>query len=151
MNIKMDKHGWLKIIESFIAIILLMGIVLIVLNDENTKKEDVSSEFYNIERGILKEIQLDTTLREEIVGSTGEIGLDDTNFPALTKTKIEDKIPTYIACTAKICSPADLCILTDEQITNLGLEEKDIYAESMMITSTLQTFNPRVIKLFCWD
>ncbi len=146
----MNKHGWLKIVESFIAILLVMGIVLVVANNENVRREDISSIVYNAQKAILKEIQLNSGLRSEIINTAAGTGWNDTGFPSQTKSKIISKTPSNLNCIAKICSPSDICLLADDKITELGIKEKDIYAESVMITSTPQTFNPNVLKLFCW-
>ena len=147
----MNKRGWLKVIESFIAILLVMAIVLVVINNKDISGDDASSTFYNTEKSILKEIQLNSTLRGEIIDTPEGTELDGVDFPQQTKSKIETKTPSQINCTAKICSPSDICLLTDEKITLLGIKEKNVYVESVMITSTFDTFSPRVLKLFCWN
>ena len=147
----MNKRGWLKVVESFIAIMLVMAIVLVVISNKDTRKDDASLAFYNTEKSILKEIQLNNTLRSEIINTPEGTEGGETGFPEQTKSKIETKTPSQINCTAKICSPSDICLLTDEKITLLGIKEKNVYVESVMITSTFDTFSPRVLKLFCWD
>ena len=147
----MNKRGWLKVIESFIAILLVMAIVLVVINNKNINGDSASLAFYNTEKSILKEIQLNGTLRGEIINTPEGTGLDEAAFPQQTKFKIETKTPSQINCTAKICLPSDICLLTDNKIAELGANEKDIYAQSVMVTSTLEDFSPRVLKLFCWN
>lgn len=146
----MNKRGWLKVIESFIAILLVITIVLVVISNKNIRRDDASLAFYNTEKSILKEIQLNSTLRSEIVNTPEGTEVGEIDFPEQTRLKIEARTPSQINCTAKICSPSDICLLTDDKITELGIKEKDVYAESVMITSTVDTFSPRVLKLFCW-
>ena len=146
----MNKRGWLKVVESFIAIMLVMAIVLVVISNTDTRKDDASLEFYNTEKSILKEIQLNSTLRSEIINTPEGTEGGETGFPEQTKLKIEERTPSQIDCAAKVCSPSDICLLTDDKITELGIKEKDIYVESVIITSTLDKFSPRVLKIFCW-
>jgi hypothetical protein len=50
----------------------------------------------------------------------------------------------WLECVAQICLPENPCLLERES-------EKSIYAQSVLITSTLDIFNPRQLKLFCWE
>ncbi len=139
-----NKKGWIRIIEAFVAILLVAGVVLVVVGRGNFQREDISQIFHDAEFSILREIQLNDTLREEILGTSGTIEWKD--FPSQapkTRGKIESRIPSYLECSANICWPSDPCFLAEEQ-------ERDVYAESVIITSNLQTFNPRLLKLFCW-
>ena len=141
-----NKKGWLKIAEAFVAILLIAGIVLIVINKEsNQQSEDVSSLVKDVETGILRKVQLNETLRTEILGTSGEVNW--TMFPTQapnTKAAIENNIPAYLSCEAKICDVSGPCVLTQAQ-------NKNIYVESAMITSTLSTFKPRMLKLSCLE
>ena len=144
---KKNKRGWIKIAEAFVAILLLAGIVLFVINkgsNENTGIE-VSAAVQDTEISILRSIELNNTLRAEVLATNGEV--EWVNFPTQapgTKVAIENKIPNNLGCEAKICSPAGPCALS-------GTQEKNIYAESVIITSTQSTFKPRLLKLFCWE
>lgn len=150
--VKMNKRGWLKIVEAFVAIILIMAIVLVVVNNNaNSKKEVASGLFKDMEMKILKDIQLNNTLRQDILDAPVNTEINDSGFPSRVRTRVLSGIPSYVSCTAKICAPSDLCILTNERVRELGADEKNVYAESILITSTLQNFNPKVLKLFCWS
>jgi len=35
-------------------------------------------------------------------------------------------------------------------MVELGISNKDVYTDAVMISSELQTYNPRVTRLFCW-
>jgi len=140
-----NKKGWIRIIEAFVAILLVAGVVLVVIGRGNFQREDISQIVHDAEFSILREIQLNDTLREEILGTNGTIEWKD--FPSQapkTRDKIESRIPSYLECSANICRTSDPCFLAEEQ-------ERDVYAETVIITSNLQTFNPRLLKLFCWE
>jgi hypothetical protein len=139
-----NKKGWIKIVEAFVAILLVAGVALIVVESGGLQREDISAGIQDIQLSIIREIQLNDTLRNEIVGTSGEVEWDgfDSNAP-LTKSKIESKTPSYLICEAKICGSGDSCFYTGEQ-------EKDVFAQPVLISSSLDTFNPRVLKLFCW-
>ena len=61
-----NKSGWIRIVEAFTMIILITGIFLLILDRGNSTK-DFSQEIYDKEQGILREIQLNNSLREGIL------------------------------------------------------------------------------------
>lgn len=144
MSLIGNKKAWIKIVEAFVGILLITIVVLIVVGGDSSDEEVVSSTIYNSQLSILRDIQLDSDLRNEVVGTSGTVEWTDENFPSETKTRITDKTPDYLECEAKICDPSTPCLLTEQQ-------EEDVYAESVLISSDLTFFNPRVLKLFCWE
>jgi len=141
---KKNNKGWIRIAEAFIAVLIVIGAAIIVVGG-GIQIEGVSEKVYDIEISILREIQLNNTLRSEILGTSGIIEWDDFSLQApKTKDKIENKIVGWIECVTKICPPESPCLLGEES-------EKSVYAQSVLITSTLDTFNPRQLKLFCWE
>ena len=140
-NKKMNKKGWIRIAEAFISVLLVIGAVIIAISG-GMQREDASKKIYDIEIPVLREIQLNNSLRSEILGTNGIIIWE--NFPPETKSKITAEIPEWLECVAKICPSESPCLLEGES-------EKNIYVQSLLITSTLNTFNPRQLKLFCWE
>jgi len=140
-----NKRGWIRVVEAFAAILILAGIILIVVGNQGIKKTDNSEQIRNSEISILREVQLNETFRTEILSVSGQIEWSNfSTYAPLTKSYIEGERPNYLYCSAKICDPGDFCLLN----TN---EEKNIYAESVTISSTLNNFNPKVLKMFCWE
>lgn len=138
---KKNNKGWIRIVEAFIAILLVVGAAIIVVG-WGIQREDIPEKVYDIEIPILREIQLNNTLRNEILLTNGIIELNE--FPLKTKAKISAKTPGWLECVAKICPPENQCLL-------VGESEKSVYAQSVLITSTPYIFNPRQLKLFCWE
>lgn len=138
-----NKRGWLKVAEAFAAVLIIATIVLIVLSKSEVQNQDISPIIRDAEISILREIQLNSTLRAEVLATSGEV--EWTSFSSavpLTKAKISSRIPSSLNCSAKICDSSSPCSITENV-------EEDVYVESTMITSTLNKFNPRVLKLFC--
>ncbi len=142
----MNNRGWIKIVEAFVAILLVISVLLIVINQGYIGKEDISSQVYDIEVAILREIQLDDTLRNEILNAnTLPIEVTSESVPG-TWDKINDRIPNYLTCEGKICWMGANCELEE-------YPAKDVYAQSVAITTTLDTPEEeqlRQLKLFCW-
>ena len=142
---KKNKKGWIRIVEAFVAILIIAGIVLIVIGRDQSQREDSSSATYTSMVAIIREIQLNNTLRGEILGTSGVIEWEGFDSAApQTKAKIIEKTPAYLECVGKICATNDVCLLANSQV-------KNIYSEDAIISSTLQTYNPRILKLFCWS
>lgn len=140
-----NKRGWIRIIEVFIAILLITGILLIVLDKEEGLEKDISSKIYKAEVSILREIQLNNSLREDILDLdvTNPVEWEGEYFPSNVKSKITSRTPNYLTCKAKICSLDSVCDLSESS-------EDDIYAQSAVISANLQKYDPRQLKLFCW-
>ena len=150
LSLLRQRKGWIRVVEALIAILIIAGIVLIVINQNENKKEDLGALTRSYQIAILREIQLNNSLREEIVGISVPPSIENNSFSAvasLTWNKITEKTPSYIECAAKICAINDpndpSCLFAN----SLG---KTIYAQSVIISSTLQNYNPRLLKLFCW-
>jgi hypothetical protein len=145
---KKSRHGWIRIVEASVAILIVAGIVLIVLAQNRTEESSLSSKAYSAETSILREIQLNNSIRDEIIGIS-ELNLPVewdgfANAAPLTKSKINESIPAYLECIGKICSTDNPCLFA-------SAPEETIYAESVVISSNLQTYSPKVLKLFCWE
>src|SRR3990172_3792932 len=126
-----QKRGWIRIFEAAIAIFLIVIAILVILTSDALNRNDFSQEIYNAEIFILRDVQLNSSLRAEIISSgiTPPVEWDSASFPANLKNRIENKTPSYLNCSAKICDTSDLCLLTDA-------EGKSIYAENVIITAT---------------
>jgi hypothetical protein len=142
----MNKKGWLKIVEAFVAILLIASVLILVLNRGEIENQDFSEKIYDAEISILREIQLNNTLREITLSIPVEdlpIEEDDENFPESVKDKVKKRTPNYLECKSKICKMDDPCYLDEYPL-------KNIYAQSVAITSTIEIYDPRQVKIFCW-
>ena len=135
----MNNKGWIRIAEAFVSVLIVIGAAIVVING-GIQGDDISEKIYDIEISISREIRLNESLRGEILETSGIIDWND--FPSQTKNKIIDKTPKGLKCIAKICPLESACLLEEES-------EKNVYAHSTLLTSTLTNYNPRTIKLFC--
>ena len=142
--VKMNKGGWIKIVEAFIAILLITGVVLVIISGENLVNSDLYSEIYESQLITLRDIQMDNTLRQSVLDATTPVESDDIGFPQDVKSRIEYFSLDSLECKAKICYLASSCNLKNPP-------EKEIYVQIVAITSTPTTYNPKQLKLFCWN
>lgn len=133
-----NNRGWIRIVEAFIAILLVAGVLLVVINRGYIGKADISDQVYETELAVLREIQLDGGLRIQILNADIE-----GNVPVDIVNKINERIPDYLTCKSKICELEVICEM-DKYI------DKDVYAQAVAIATEGDNPNFRQLKLFCW-
>lgn len=141
-----NKRAWIEIVEAFVAILLVAGVLLVVINKESLGKTDISEQVYTVQLSMLREIETNDAFRKEITGisdSSLPVVWDSPNFPQDIKDKIEQRTPTYLNCVGQICDLSDKCTLP-------SASAKDIFAQEVTITATLEAIKYRKMKLFCW-
>jgi len=139
-----NKKAAMSILEAFIAISLIMIIVVILLEQDTSKKENTPERVYSAEIGILRNLQINETYRADILNATVPVYWNETLFPSKIKEEIERKKPAYLDCRAKICEVNQPCSI-EEYI------KKDVYAQSAFISANITVYSPRELKLFCWE
>ena len=139
----MNKGGWIKIVEAFVAILLITGVVLVIISEEPLVNSDLSLEIYESQLITLRDIQMNNDLRSSVLGVSTPLESDDAGFPADVKDRIQYFSLDYLECKAKICELESTCDLNNPP-------EKEIYAQAVAITSNLTEYDPKQLKLFCW-
>ncbi len=143
-----NKRGWIKIVEAFSAILLVWVILLTVLDQTNLKREDISSKVYDQEVRMLREVQLNGTLRDIILKLDPlPVYSGNSNFPPLLNTTLNNSAPSYLNCRSKICSINDECNLLGNEI----IPSKEVYVQQVLIVADAYEFSSRKLKLFCWE
>jgi hypothetical protein len=142
-----SKRGWVRLVEVFIAILLLTGVLLVVVNRTNfSDKNSLYVEMSKKEFAILRDIELNNSLRTEILSVTPPVEWD--NFSSElqnVRNRIIYLTPSNLECQAKICQINEDCIIDD------GSSGKNVYAESVLISADLNKYSPRELKLFCME
>ena len=145
-----NKRGWIRIVEAFTAVLLVTGFLLVVIDKGYVDKQDISKEVYEKEFFILKQIQSNSSLRNSVL-NVSSFPMKWEDFPDILKNKINNELPVYLHCQAKICEINKICVLneSDNELVK-NLDDKDVYVKSVIIASNLTTYSPRKLKLFCW-
>ena len=128
---KTNKKAWIRIAEAFIAITLIFS-VFVTLYSKQSTKTDVSDEVYSLQEALLKQIANDEGLRQDVLNNNNASII---NFS-------ENKIPKLFNYTIKICSLNEVCSMDNYK--------KEVFASETVISSTLQTYSPKVVKIFMW-
>lgn len=127
-----QKKGWTKILEVFVAIVLLASILTVVLESEN-QEDNEFQRIYEKQHTASKIIQMNHSMRSSILSGqvTKEINA------TLNKTLPE------MECKAKACSLRNECSLQSNQ-------ENEIYAQETQFYANETHYKPKKLKIFCW-
>ena len=131
MKMMKNKKGWIKIVEAFMAVIILASVMLTIYAKQPTRT--MNQEIIKIEDSILNEISQNEVLRQNVL---------DENDISITLF-IQSKIPVNLNFTARICQIDDIC--------GLDVYRKEVYARERIISSTLKEFAPKKLRLFVWE
>ncbi len=138
------KRGWIRIVEAFVAILLLAGILLMMVGEGYIGKKDNSKEIYNAQVAVLRDVQVEESLREDMLEvEEAQVKTGDDGFPLNVQAKIDSGLPGYLGCEAHICD-------IDSECSATGLPDKSIYVRSVFISDPAEE-NNKQLKLFCWE
>jgi hypothetical protein len=139
-----NKRGWVRIIEVFISITLVAGVVLILINNNNPQ-DNFSESILAMEESILKEIKINESLRAEVLNANLPTNWSDFELNGLKEVRhiINEQKSPILECEARVCSLDNPCV------QNLHMNES-IYASSSVFSANLDIYSPRQLKLFCW-
>lgn len=126
------KKAWLRIVEAFIAVLLIAGFLIFMVS--RTKTDDRSEEIYKIQRALLESIERTDNYRTEIVAGS-KTGAEEF---------IKDNLPASLDFEVVICDIDKVCGMTKHVKTN-------IYVDEILISSTLEKYQPKKLKLFVWE
>lgn len=127
-----NKKGWLRIVEAFIAVMIVASVLIILA--VRVPKQDRTESIHNIQRNILEQISLNDSLRGEILQN------NKTN----TESYIKKNLPVYLNSTIRICEVNEICGMT-------SYVEKEIYGDEILITANLTSYQPKKLKFFVWE
>lgn len=140
-----NKKGWLRVVEAFLAILIIGGVILIIVNQDTEGEKQDTFGIYENELAILREVQLNDALRSSILmisDSSLPVELNNSAFPQDVEDKIESRISPYMTCNAKICD------IYQECIANIS-SASDVYTRQSLIFANLQVNNPRKLSIAC--
>lgn len=133
LRLHLNKKGWIRIVEAVVAIMLLAGFLTFILVSRNNKT-DLNDYAYNIETSIVRDISMNDSLRTDILS----------NNTLNVNSYIQGRIPATFNFSSRICTLEEVC-----GCTNCPLD-KDVYADSAFISSTISSYKPVQFKLFIW-
>jgi hypothetical protein len=135
-NLVKNKKGWIKILEAFIAIVLIVSTMLIIFSNQK-KQVDRPEEMSVLLSSTLDVVSRDDSLRSQILANDAS-GVNIT---------IEKIIPSWIAYSSKICNYNDICS------NPAGYIDKAVYSEEILVVANLTYIanTPKKLKIFFWE
>ena len=142
-----NKRGWIKIVEVSIVVLLIVSTLLIVLNQRPVNSEEENFQIYLEINFMLKKIQINQTLRKEILEAPSlPIKWDyfDTlyNLGGVKETVIRIT-PPYLNCKAQL-TEVDGEYEPEENL------KQDFYVQSIIIAANYEKYSPRKLILSCY-
>ncbi len=151
-KLEKNKRAWIKILESAIAIMLMIGFFSI-LTMRHVSLPDLSDEVYMLKRAVLKEASQNDLIRQAVLNDNAKTVYDF----------IRRRLSPSLKFAVRICNPDEKCeipIAKNMQSKGINinsyypadLEEpkSDIYTDDYFISSSLNAVDSNIIKLFVW-
>lgn len=130
---KKDIKAWLRIVEAFIAVLIVMGVVLVVLSKQSPGA-NISEGIYEKQRHILNIISKNDSLRAFVLtGNNAEIN-----------NAISNMVPITWNYATEICELDSICNSVSTP------NDKEVYTTEIVITSTLTQYSPKKLRFFVW-
>ncbi len=143
--VRLNKKGWIKIVEAFFAAVLVIVVVILVINRSIPTQQNEYSGIYNSETYLIRAIQLNNSIRAEILSSKVPVNYDSqVNFPQTLRDFIDAQTPDSLTCEAQLCQVQDPC-------TFWGNVQSNIYVQDTLITANFTDYNPVKLKIYCWS
>jgi len=144
-----NKKAWIRIVEAFIAILIVLSAVLIVMSKQ-VDKTDISEGVYEKQKKILDVIGNNENYREEIIGidisgDFVEVGMDNEIYSF--DDFIKKTIPGTWDFTTCICKVDKFC--NPESTPN----DRDIFVSETVLSATLEQYpnkESRKLRFFVW-
>lgn len=132
-----NKRAYLRIVEAFIAVMLIAGVMTFVFFKQHPQI-DQTEKIRETEKIILQKVASEEALRTAVLNGDNQ---------TLNLT-IAQYIPPEYIFLFRICDINEICKL--ERASNY-YTDKEIVSEETPISSTLQQYNLKKIKIFVWE
>jgi len=132
-KIKTNRKAWLRILEAFLAVVIVLSAVLIIMVKQKPKT-DISEEVYETQRQVLDIISKNDSLRNNILMQ------DNTKINSL----ISNLIPGNWNYSTNICNISLICP------NPVQVYETEVYTTEIIVTSNLTKYSPKKLRFFVW-
>ncbi|MCR4327802.1 MAG: hypothetical protein NUV46_04450 [Nanoarchaeota archaeon] len=137
---KTNKKGWIKIVEAFLAIVILLGFLMVIITQYKYSNEERILIREN-NAAILKNIEKDILLRDLVLSVALPSNSNEPGFPEELKTSLDERMFPGEVCVLNICEIESDCSILDI--------EKEVYSSEIFIFSGTSEYLPRKLKVSC--
>ncbi|MAH07738.1 hypothetical protein CMI38_05830 [Candidatus Pacearchaeota archaeon] len=143
----MNKKGWIRIVEMFIAIMIIATAVLLVASKQ-VGERDISSEVYEKQRQIFEVVGSNDVYREEIIGidlSGGCVNLNRGDSYGFIDY-IDKSVPNSWDFVVNLCK---IGLISNKGSPN----DKEVFVSESVISAVVDDYpneEPRKMRLSVW-
>ena len=135
MDRKMNRKGWVRVVEAFFAVLIVLGAVLVVMQKQ-IETVDISDVVYEKERALLTIIANNDSMRNEIlINNTDSIDVF-----------VRSNLPNNWDFVTNVCN-------IDMTCNRNTPDDRNVYVSETFITSNLTDFpggKSKKLRLFIW-
>lgn len=132
-KIKYNKKAWLRILEAFLAVLVVLSAVLIIMVKQKPET-DINEEVYERQRQVLDIISKNNSLRNDILMQ------NNTRINSL----ILNLVPGNWNYSTNICNISLICP------NPVQVYETEVHTTEIIITSNLTKYSPKKLRFFVW-
>jgi hypothetical protein len=135
---RMDKKGFLRVVEASIAIIIIMSVLFVFYtNSREQKSLDLSER----SRDVLLELSRNVSLRNDVL----DYDVTLQGAPGSVEELVDLKIfEAYLETEIRVCDIDQVC-------GRSTVVERDVFSGERIISADLIEFKPRKVRLFIWE
>jgi len=137
-----NKRGWILIIESVFAILILFGFLFTTLSkikQESMIQEKTGEEIYSIANELAIKAEKNITIRNAVLGNDGS--LDTINNWLIENLRNKNQ---NLNGTSKVC---DVNLVS---CTPGSLPAREIYSSEVIVAANSTYYGPEKLKIFIW-
>jgi len=139
-----SKKGFLRIVEAFIAILIIAGAMSYVYVQKIDKPNEAES-IKQLEKIILTQIANNEDLRLAVLkGDSGLETSEAVNHRITINNTISPSVPSEYNFATKICNLDQVCELGTYNAN------KEVFVNEITVSSTLEYYGPKKLRLFMW-
>ena len=143
---KKDRKAWLRMVETVLAIMVIMGAILMILGRQ-APTFDITKDVYEKQKDILDIINKNDSLREQVILK------NDCGY-SICET-IKKLMPNGWNFAINICNITQICgnVYFDSlsAADKEASQGKEIFASEVLVASTLKNYDPKKLRLFVWQ
>lgn len=134
--------------------LLITGVLLFLVSKQTDLQGITQQRIDEIEKSVLQEIAADNSFRTDIVSGNVQLEEDynDGQGNGMISsadeiyTFVQSKIPSGFNFALRICKLEDACPLDP-----FPAEDREIYSRSIAITTNIELYEPKQIRIFMWS
>ncbi len=141
-----NKRGFVKIVEAFVAVMLVAGVLLFVVSRNSSVLSNKQSKIDDVEKSVLEEIAQREDYRDIILSVDDQSELTSSSAGKFGEiwTTVRTRVPESLDFRIKVCQLEQICPLDN-------YPQKNVYTRAVAITTNITTYHPKQFKIWIWE